>query len=384
MRYFFSALLISIAIISCNNNQPKQSSTSAKKNAVTQVQEGNYYKRFSGTIAGQPVVLHMVRFGILFQANYYYLRQGRPINLYFNIDTSVINGYIADEPPIDNNGGEQAEWRVIVEANSIKGKWISADKKKTYDIDLKEDCPDGSYPLAMLERDDSVRAKADRASPQAAMSYSFFYIPESYKDKDARIFMEQAVLKAWGADSMHINSIEGYIKKQIALYSIDYKETVADLPDSELQEEIYNFYTSQTMAVLVNDNGWLVLEENISDYSGGAHGNYGVSYMNIDMKGKKLWAMEDILVVDSSKLQTLLEAEARKFYDMAPTAKLEENYLADRIMPNGNVYITSTGIAFVYNPYEIASYAQGIITLFISYPKVKDLLKPQFKNRMGL
>jgi hypothetical protein len=50
----------------------------------------------------------------------------------------------------------------------------------------------------------------------------------------------------------------------------------------------------------------------------------------------------------------------------------------------GNVYVGSKGLSFVYNPYEIASYADGQITLFLPYNKLFPLLTPAFRQRMKL
>ena len=47
----------------------------------------------------------------------------------------------------------------------------------------------------------------------------------------------------------------------------------------------------------------------------------------------------------------------------------------DSVFVTENVYFTEKGIMFVYNPYEIASYAQGIISIFLSYEKIpKNLI----------
>jgi hypothetical protein len=303
--------------------------------------------------------------------------------LCFLPDTTVANGYIAEEPTENIDDQVQPQWKVIITTDAIKGKWTSADKKKTYDIDLKEEYPDGSYPLVIWEMNDSVKARADKAEPQATVYYQLLHLPEHCADKDAAAFVTQSILKNLGADSMHVTTMEAYTQKGIEEYSKWYKETMADMPDSDLSREFNNYYSSQDMSVLMNDNEWLVFEIGNGEYTGGAHGMYNASYLNIDVKSKKLWKLEEILSVDSIKLQKLLEAEGRRYYNMPATAKLEDNFLVDRIMPNGNVYITPTGIMFVYNQYEIASYAQGVIPLFIPYAKIKDLLKPEFRKRMN-
>jgi hypothetical protein len=43
---------------------------------------------------------------------------------------------------------------------------------------------------------------------------------------------------------------------------------------------------------------------------------------------------------------------------------------------NGNYYFSVSGINFVYNPYEIASYAQGQIEFYIPYKALKPIIDP--------
>lgn len=386
MKHVIASLLV-VFLVSCNNNEAtKQSLVAATTDSVSMSETliHSYYKRFSGTVAGQAVVLNLMKTDKLIAGTYYYGKQGKPISLCFLQDTTVANGYVADEPTGNLNDESQPQWKVIITDSAIKGQWISTDKKKIYDIDLEEAYPDGSYPLVVVETTDSVRAREDRAEPQATVYYQLLHLPEHFTDKGLAAFVQQSILKNLGADSMHVNTFEAYTGKGIEAYSKWYKETMKDLPDSELGEAFNTYYSSQDMSVLMNDNDWLVFEIGNSEYTGGAHGMYNASYLNVDVKSRKIWKLEDILTVDSVKLQKLLEAEGRRYYNMKPTAKLEEYYLVDRIMPNGNVYITATGLMFVYNQYEIASYAQGVIPLFIPYARIKDLLKPEFTKRMGL
>ena len=44
---------------------------------------------------------------------------------------------------------------------------------------------------------------------------------------------------------------------------------------------------------------------------------------------------------------------------------------------NDNFLVTPVGIRFLYNEYEIKSYAEGQTELLIPYNKIKSLLRPQ-------
>ncbi|MBN9483353.1 MAG: hypothetical protein BGO70_12800 [Bacteroidetes bacterium 43-93] len=383
MRIAFALLLLLCVTASCNNAHNEQNTSTAP--STTEVSPSNEaYKRFSGTIAGQPVVLNLQvskhAYSVM-SGSYYYVKQGKPIGLYILPDSTVMNGYLVDEDPEVKNSDTQPHWKFMYDGNTITGKWTSADGKKTYDINLKEDYPQGSYHLGIWSREDSIPYQKGKAAPAATVSYQLL-VPKGIQNDEADFF-NKCILQELGCGGQ-ATSLQQCVQTQIDSYAVGYRRDLADMDDTLLSEAFNNYYQGVSMAVLYNDNGWLIVESNVSDYSGGAHGNYGVSYLNMDMQNKKLWKLEDIMTVDSVKLQTILEKQARKAFDIPAGGKLSDGLLTDRVMPNGNFYITNTGITFVYNPYEIAAYAYGIASFFIPYAEIKELLKPAFVQRMQL
>lgn len=373
-------VLFSCLLASCDNDAPQQKFVNQSDVAVD---NNTYYKRYSGTIAGQPVVLHLSSDNGALSASYYYIKQGKPIGIYFSKDTTIADGYLVSEPSTTRADDREATWKIQLKDNTITGKWTSPDGTKTYDINLKEEYPAGSYQLSIWEKEDSIRYKADRPEPVATIAYKLLRGSTAMKNEDIQ-FLEKLIMHELGADSLNTITIEDCVKKQIDNYGKWYRGVLAEEPDSNLGESWNNYYSSVAMDVIFNDNNWLVMEMSGSEYAGGAHGNYGVSYMNIDMQQKRVWKMEDVMTVDSNKLNLLLDAEARRYFAIAATESFEDRLLTDKVLPNGNICITPTGINFVYNPYEIASYADGIITLFLPYSQLKDLLKPEFKQRIGI
>ncbi|MGN6476967.1 MAG: DUF3298 domain-containing protein [Flavipsychrobacter sp.] len=383
MRIAFALLLLLCVTASCNNAHNEQNTSTAP--STTEVSTSNEaYKRFSGTIAGQPVVLNLQvskhAYSVM-SGSYYYMKQGKPIRLYILPDSTVKNGYLVDEDPEVKNSDTQPHWKFMYDGNTITGKWTSADGKKTYDINLKEDYPQGSYHLGIWSREDSIPYQKGKATPSANVSYQLL-VTQGMQNDEADFF-NKCILQELGCGSQAA-SLQQCVQTQIDSYAVGYRRDLADMDDTLLSEAFNNYYQGVSMSVLYNDKGWLIVESNVSDYSGGAHGNYGVSYLNMDMQNKKLWKLEDIMTVDSVKLQTILEKQARKAFDIPAGGKLSDGLLTDRVMPNGNFYITNTGITFVYNPYEIAAYAYGIASFFIPYTQIKELLKPAFVQRMQL
>lgn len=379
-------LLAATLLASCGNKHNEKST--AQSNTVTAANADapipdNTYRRFSGTIAGQPVVMHLVaEKDAAFSANYYYVKQGRSIDVYIVKDSTGANNYTVEEQT--GKGDEtNAHWNVTITNGAIKGKWVSADGKKSYDIDLKADLPAGAIPLEVYTDQDSIALFPGKAGPSADISYRIL-LPAADANSDDAAFVRKALLSDLGCDSLHETDIKACIKKSMQEYGESYKNEVADMYDSSSENASLNYYSSVGYNVIYNEDGMLVLQNVGADYSGGAHGNYGSSYLNLDLKNKKEWKLEDIMTVDSAALSALLEQEARTLFQIPAKQKLDEALLVDKIDANGNVYITNTGITFHYVPYEIAAYAFGESDLFIPYSKISNLLKPAFKKRMKL
>jgi hypothetical protein len=165
---------------------------------------------------------------------------------------------------------------------------------------------------------------------------------------------------------------------------LDLKDIVdSTSPPEELKLGGYTYFTSFYHRVVFNDNNWVVLEDNIANFTGGAHGMYSNTYQNLDLSISKKWSLRDI-VKDTATLQPLLEIAARNYFGIKNEEDISERLLVETIPVTPNVYITSSGLFFVYQPYEIASYADGLISLYIPYNQIISLLSPPFLKRMGL
>ena len=82
-------------------------------------------------------------------------------------------------------------------------------------------------------------------------------------------------------------------------------------------------------------------------------------------------------------LSSLLEKKFRAMNNVKKEEKLSEYLFNDSINPNDNFSLTSKGIRFNYNPYEIAASAFGEISLYIPFKELSSCLKPEFKKLIG-
>jgi hypothetical protein len=111
-------------------------------------------------------------------------------------------------------------------------------------------------------------------------------------------------------------------------------------------------------------------------FTGGAHPN---SFRSFHIFDRTTGEETDIkkFVKDSASLLKLVEQNFRKTENLAPDVDLEKAgyFLLDNhfFIPS-NYALTSKGVLFYYNPYEIAPYARGVIQFVVPYSELKSLI----------
>ncbi len=93
-----------------------------------------------------------------------------------------------------------------------------------------------------------------------------------------------------------------------------------------------------------------------------AHGDYTIRYINYDMNAGKVFSLSDIITPEGLEaLPKILKERARTVISViGPTTLVE--------LPSANnFFINNKGdIVFAYQPYEIASYAQGAVQVKVA------------------
>lgn len=131
-------------------------------------------------------------------------------------------------------------------------------------------------------------------------------------------------------------------------------------------------------AVSFENTDLINYENRMYVYSGGAHGMYRVSNYIFDLStGERIGEDEIFNPNTYGMLQKLLVEGAgllRADNTLPPDTDIFGNEL---IVPNGNIEIGENGLAYIYNPYEIAPYSYGVITIYLDNEKVLPLLNEE-------
>ncbi len=177
-------------------------------------------------------------------------------------------------------------------------------------------------------------------------------------------------LSAFGDPAKKYTSPEQIVEDIVSSYQADVAAGRNTLPNS----------LDVAVTVLRQDSSLLILKLNGYAYLGGAHGSEKTMFLNWDTKSGKEITLDDIFQNDyKSALNMIAEKIFRKNEKLSDTASLVDHYFFDKgkFSLNRNFMITPTSLSFLYNEYEIKSYAEGQTTLFIPYAQIKSLLRPK-------
>ena len=108
------------------------------------------------------------------------------------------------------------------------------------------------------------------------------------------------------------------------------------------------------------------------EYTGGAHGidyENGLTYNLKD--GSRVWESDLFIEGYETELSRILTARLPE----SAGSDVYEMLFARTIEPNGNFYITPSGITYIYGRYEIGPYVIGIVHVDVPWEDLKELLK---------
>ena len=114
-----------------------------------------------------------------------------------------------------------------------------------------------------------------------------------------------------------------------------------------------------------------------TEYAGGVHESYGYAVSNFDTSTGAEITLESLLTPEGAlTLNSRLEEELNAVYpDLAPGYML-----ADYLTDDYTFSLEPDGVTFWFNPYEIASYADGLLTVKLYFDRDADILNDTYKS----
>lgn len=192
------------------------------------------------------------------------------------------------------------------------------------------------------------------------------------------------------------NTINAALREEIiSLLLFDDETEVSDIDDALVffkngYSELKNLYLEETTPweakidgkVVYEDKKVLTLELNSYVFTGGAHGYSAKRILNFDKK--KGVELENWQLFQNRKdFQKFAETKFRQ--QEAIPAEASINHTGFMFEKNSfylpeNIGFTQEGVKLLYNPYEVASYADGPIVLTLPFREVKRYLAKETKS----
>lgn len=119
------------------------------------------------------------------------------------------------------------------------------------------------------------------------------------------------------------------------------------------------------------------------DYIGGAHGMGGEWGMTVDLKNGIELVLTRLSQDPAGFMEKLTEIVLAELADRKDELYADYEFYVKENLENTGWYLDAAGIQFVFDPYTIASYASGNITVCVPYGEVASYLKEEYLESQG-
>ena len=180
-------------------------------------------------------------------------------------------------------------------------------------------------------------------------------------------------------------SIETNIASQIAFFDEETDSLKLDDAITQFENrfvEFKNDFEADATPWEVNINGEVVFQSpsvitvsvDSYTYTGGAHGNGVVTLLNFNPETGDLYT-QDELYKKSPEFMKLVEDYFKTEIDKKGNDNPKDYFFGEDFKLPENIGFNEEGVVFLYNTYEMASYAQGITEFVIPYSVMSKYLK---------
>ena len=249
-----------------------------------------------------------------------------------------------------------------------------------------------SETVKTVKVEEQAHLQDDTVSPACKITIDYSYLAESdAADSIAQRINRTIQAHVLGKEYIRMNpevAVDSFKNTYINNYRKDVNEFYQeDIKNGTPKDELptwYNYEYGLTTHFSEGKEGILNFIAETFKYTGGAHPNSWNKWMNFEKNTGKLLALKDVFMAGSEKpmsdmlLEKLITEMATRLEDSSITS-LEELQNAG-ILNSTNMYVPDNfllekeKVSFLYNKYDIAPYAVGVITLSLPYTSVEKYM----------
>ena len=249
-----------------------------------------------------------------------------------------------------------------------------------------------SETVKTVKVEEQAHLQDDTVSPACKITIDYSYLAESdAADSIAQRINRTIQAHVLGKEYIRMNpevAVDSFKNTYINNYRKDVNEFYQeDIKNGTPKDELptwYNYEYGLTTHFSEGKEGILNFIEETFEYTGGAHPNSWNKWMNFEKNTGKLLALKDVFMAGSEKpmsdmlLEELITEMATRLEDSSITSL--EGLQNAGILNSTNMYVPDNfllekeKVSFLYNKYDIAPYAVGVITLSLPYTSVEKYM----------
>ena len=149
--------------------------------------------------------------------------------------------------------------------------------------------------------------------------------------------------------------------------------------DFDPTQQFYPFYSESELYIRRADSAVVSVINSFSDYGGGAHGMHGWLGASFDAETGKRLTISDICT-NAERLHSVLIDRLHREHENGLFNDAESTVLKLIAEEKINFVLEPRGVLFIFNPYEIAPYAAGMLTTFVLFDEVPELFKAKYQK----
>lgn len=251
-------------------------------------------------------------------------------------------------------------------------------------------CSDKMNKNAGLLEFDSIQVNktahlfGDTAKPACNLVINFSY-PVKASDELLKDTLTKYFISACFGDKYIGEQPKEVVKQYTDAYVQEYRRDLEpmyleDEKDKEEESAIgawYSYYKGIESHVQLYEKNFLVYRIDYNEYTGGAHGIYMSSFLNMDLGLMRPLRLDDIFVGEYQEVLTdLIWNQLMADNDAKTRSEVEDMGYGStgEIAPTENFYLDKEGITFYYNVYDITPYAMGPVSISIPYQMMEHML----------
>ncbi|MBR5101800.1 MAG: DUF3298 domain-containing protein [Muribaculaceae bacterium] len=206
-----------------------------------------------------------------------------------------------------------------------------------------------------------------------------FQWPTKFGDNNIKALQDSLISQVFGVRGENIDkAMTEYVTRpwrygDSQLTEIDPESLPADAVLLEKNVSVYEMGFNENV---------IVFKADYFTYGGGAHPNYYSHFLNYDVKNNKILYFNDIFEneTEADLLRLIKQWLLAKYYavDM-DELESDSGIFSDEIVVSRDIYISGEDVVFHYNPYSIAPWSVGSISVPIPFSELEPYFTPSAK-----